>query len=56
MVQSSFSSVVDVKIGGAKLPPEFAPDLVDSHVDQGWGCRPRSGSRSATPTGCCSAS
>ncbi|MCI3240119.1 VgrG-related protein [Streptomyces spinosisporus] len=37
MVQSSFSSVVDVKIGGAKLPPEFAPDLVDSHVDQGVG-------------------
>ncbi|NEB05166.1 VgrG-related protein [Streptomyces sp. SID13726] len=37
MVQSSFSSVVDVKIGGAKLPPEFAPDLVDSYVDQGVG-------------------
>ncbi|MET9762123.1 VgrG-related protein [Streptomyces sp. NPDC006372] len=37
MVQSSFSSVVDVKIGGAPLPPEFAPDLVESYVDQGVG-------------------
>ena len=37
MVQSAFSNVVDVKIGGAKLPPEFAPDLVDSYVDQGVG-------------------
>ncbi|EFL35177.1 rhs element Vgr protein [Streptomyces viridochromogenes DSM 40736] len=37
MVQSAFSSVVDVKIGGAPLPPEFAPDLVESYVDQGVG-------------------
>ncbi|MCH5675687.1 VgrG-related protein [Streptomyces gilvus] len=37
MVQSAYSNVVDVKIGGAKLPPEFAPDLVDSYVDQGVG-------------------
>ncbi|MFI6661563.1 VgrG-related protein [Streptomyces sp. NPDC050523] len=37
MVQSAFSNVVDVKIGGAKLPPEFAPDLVESYVDQGVG-------------------
>lgn len=37
MVQSAYSTVVDVRIGGAKLPPEFAPDLVDCHVDQGVG-------------------
>ncbi|MGW3284521.1 VgrG-related protein [Streptomyces sp. NPDC001002] len=37
MVQSAYSNVVDVKIGGAKLPPEFAPDLVESYVDQGVG-------------------
>ncbi|MGI5458349.1 VgrG-related protein [Streptomyces sp. CA-249302] len=37
MVQSAYSTIVDVKIGGAKLPPEYAPDLVDSYVDQGVG-------------------
>ncbi|MFF8396609.1 VgrG-related protein [Streptomyces sp. NPDC016172] len=37
MVQSAFVSVVDVKIGGAPLPPEFVPDLVESYVDQGVG-------------------
>lgn len=37
MVRSAFSNVIDVKIGGAKLPPEFARALVDSYVDQGVG-------------------
>ncbi|KUN82064.1 type IV secretion protein Rhs [Streptomyces bungoensis] len=37
MVRSAFSNVVDVRIGGAKLPTEFARALVDSHVDQGVG-------------------
>ncbi|MGR4852892.1 VgrG-related protein [Streptomyces sp. LARHCF252] len=37
MVQSAFSNVVEVKLGGAKLPPEFARALVDSYVDQGAG-------------------
>ncbi|NMO32630.1 VgrG-related protein [Streptomyces sp. GMY01] len=37
MVQSAFSSVIDVRIGGAKLPPEYVSDLVDSYVDQGVG-------------------
>ena len=37
MVRSAFSSVVDVRIGGAKLPPEWSRALVDSWVDQGVG-------------------
>ncbi|QKW29665.1 VgrG-related protein [Streptomyces seoulensis] len=37
MVQSAFSNVIDVRVGGAKLPPEYAADLVDSYVDQGVG-------------------
>ncbi|MEU1401251.1 VgrG-related protein [Streptomyces sp. NPDC005728] len=37
MVRSAFSNVIDVRIGGAKLPPEFARALVDSYVDQGVG-------------------
>ncbi|MEW2295907.1 VgrG-related protein [Streptomyces sp. NPDC006743] len=37
MVHTAFSNVIDVKVGGAKLPPEFAADLVDSYVDQGVG-------------------
>ncbi|MEU6069940.1 VgrG-related protein [Streptomyces sp. NPDC047082] len=37
MVRSAFSNVIDVKIGGAKLPSEFARALVDSYVDQGVG-------------------
>lgn len=37
MVRSAFSTVVDVRIGGAKLPPTYARALVDSWVDQGAG-------------------
>ncbi|MEU6481564.1 VgrG-related protein [Streptomyces sp. NPDC047017] len=37
MVQSAYSNVIDVKVGGAKLPPEYAADLVDCQVDQGVG-------------------
>ncbi|WP_459751203.1 VgrG-related protein [Streptomyces sennicomposti] len=37
MVQSAFSNVIDVRVGGAKLPPEYASDLVDCYVDQGVG-------------------
>ncbi|MFH8617380.1 VgrG-related protein [Streptomyces sp. NPDC017979] len=37
MVRSAFSTVVDVKIGGAKLPPAYSRALVDSWVDQGAG-------------------
>ncbi|MER6920433.1 VgrG-related protein [Streptomyces spiralis] len=37
MVQSAYSNVVEVKLGGAKLPDEFEPDLVDCYVDQGAG-------------------
>ncbi|MHC3471805.1 VgrG-related protein [Streptomyces sp. 7R007] len=37
MVRAAFSNVVDVRIGGAKLPPEYARALVDSWVDQGVG-------------------
>ncbi|MBY8840846.1 VgrG-related protein [Streptomyces sp. SP2-10] len=37
MPKSAFSNVVDVRIGGAKLPPEFARALVDCYVDQGVG-------------------
>ncbi|MEU6369517.1 VgrG-related protein [Streptomyces sp. NPDC046931] len=37
MVRSAFSNVIDVKIGGRKLPSEFARALVDSYVDQGFG-------------------
>ncbi|MEU0051834.1 VgrG-related protein [Streptomyces sp. NPDC006309] len=37
MVRAAFSNVIDVKIGGGKLPSEYARALVDSHVDQGVG-------------------
>lgn len=37
MVKAAFSNVIDVKIGGAKLPHEYARALVDSWVDQGVG-------------------
>ncbi|MEW1824440.1 VgrG-related protein [Streptomyces sp. NPDC088196] len=37
MVKSAFSNVVEVKIGGAKIPSEYARYLVDSYVDQGVG-------------------
>ncbi|MGW6457702.1 VgrG-related protein [Streptomyces sp. NPDC055078] len=37
MVQSTFSAVIDVRIGGARLPPAYARALVDSWVDQGAG-------------------
>jgi phage protein D len=37
MVRLAFSNVVDVSIGGAKLPPSIADALVESHVDQGAG-------------------
>ncbi|EYT83613.1 MULTISPECIES: VgrG-related protein [unclassified Streptomyces] len=37
MVRPALSSVVDVKIGGAKLPIEFSRALVDCSVDQGVG-------------------
>ncbi|MFG3250788.1 VgrG-related protein [Streptomyces sp. NPDC048187] len=35
MVRPAFSSVVEVKIGGAKLPDDIAPMLTDGWVDQG---------------------
>ncbi|MFH8447292.1 VgrG-related protein [Streptomyces sp. NPDC018026] len=35
MVRPSFSSIVEVKIGGAKLPDNIAPMLTDGWVDQG---------------------
>ncbi|MFJ3040794.1 MULTISPECIES: VgrG-related protein [Streptomyces] len=35
MVRPSFSSIVEVKIGGAKLPDTIAPMLTDGWVDQG---------------------
>ncbi|MER7055504.1 MULTISPECIES: VgrG-related protein [unclassified Streptomyces] len=37
MVRPSFSSIVQVKIGGAKLPDDIAPMLTDGWVDQGVG-------------------
>ncbi|WP_405616621.1 VgrG-related protein [Streptomyces sp. NBC_00076] len=37
MVQSAYSSVIQVKLGGSPLPPDFAPLLVDGWVDQGLG-------------------
>ncbi|MEU6406411.1 VgrG-related protein [Streptomyces sp. NPDC046985] len=37
MPKTAFSNVVDVRIGGAKPPPDFARALVDSYVDQGAG-------------------
>ncbi|GAA4822898.1 VgrG-related protein [Streptomyces ziwulingensis] len=37
MVQTAFSSIMQVTIGGAKLPPEIAPMLVEGWVDQGAG-------------------
>ncbi|WP_328635947.1 VgrG-related protein [Streptomyces canus] len=37
MVRHAFSSIVEVKIGGAKLPSDIAPMLVEGWVDQGVG-------------------
>jgi phage protein D len=37
MVRTAFSNVIDVRIGGAKLPPQYSRALVDSWVDQGAG-------------------
>ncbi|MFF1481981.1 VgrG-related protein [Streptomyces sp. NPDC058301] len=37
MVQTAFSNIIRVTIGGAKLPPDIAPMLVDGWVDQGAG-------------------
>lgn len=37
MVRPAFSSIVEVKIGGAKLPDDIAPMLTDGWVDQGVG-------------------
>lgn len=37
MGQTTFSSVMDVRINGAKLPSEVAPLLVEGWVDQGVG-------------------
>ncbi|MFE9092873.1 VgrG-related protein [Streptomyces sp. NPDC007264] len=37
MVQSAYSSVIQVTLGGRPLPPEYAPLLVDGWVDQGLG-------------------
>ncbi|TQJ54423.1 VgrG-related protein [Streptomyces sp. NBC_00080] len=37
MVQSAFSSVIQVTLGGAPLPVDIAPLLVEGWVDQGLG-------------------
>ncbi|SES34618.1 Uncharacterized conserved protein, implicated in type VI secretion and phage assembly [Streptomyces sp. yr375] len=37
MVQSAFSSVIQVTLGGRPLPVDFAPLLVEGWVDQGLG-------------------
>ncbi|MFJ4838063.1 VgrG-related protein [Streptomyces sp. NPDC088746] len=37
MVQTAFSSIMQVTIGGAKLPAAIAPMLVEGWVDQGAG-------------------
>ncbi|WP_433328669.1 VgrG-related protein [Spirillospora sp. CA-294931] len=37
MVQSAYSSVVNVKLGGKALPRDLAPLLVEGWVDQGLG-------------------
>ncbi|MFG2679446.1 VgrG-related protein [Streptomyces sp. NPDC048392] len=37
MVRPAFSSIVQVRIGGAKLPDDIAPMLVEGWVDQGVG-------------------
>ncbi|MEW2044890.1 VgrG-related protein [Streptomyces sp. NPDC005476] len=37
MVQSAFSSVIQVTLGGGPLPVDIAPLLVDGWVDQGLG-------------------
>lgn len=37
MVQSAYSSVIQVTLGGSPLPPDFAPLLVEGWVDQGLG-------------------
>ncbi|MFJ3913767.1 VgrG-related protein [Streptomyces vinaceus] len=37
MVQPAFSSIMQVRIGGAKLPDDIAPLLVEGWVDQGVG-------------------
>ncbi|MFH9858876.1 VgrG-related protein [Streptomyces sp. NPDC017202] len=37
MVQSAYSSVIQVTLDGSPLPPDFAPLLVEGWVDQGLG-------------------
>lgn len=37
MVQSAFSSIIQVTLGGRPLPVDFAPLLVEGWVDQGLG-------------------
>ncbi|WP_395574285.1 VgrG-related protein [Streptomyces sp. BK79] len=37
MVRPAFSSIMQVRIGGAKLPDDIAPMLVEGWVDQGVG-------------------
>lgn len=37
MVRTAFSSVIQVSIGGAELPKDIAPLLVEGWVDQGAG-------------------
>ncbi|WP_037910874.1 VgrG-related protein [Actinacidiphila yeochonensis] len=37
MVRPAFSSVIDVRIGGAKVPSQYTSALVDAYVDQGVG-------------------
>ncbi|WP_255948521.1 VgrG-related protein [Streptomyces odontomachi] len=37
MVQSAFSSIIQITIGGQQLPRDYAPLLVDGWVDQGMG-------------------
>lgn len=37
MVQPAFSSIMQVRIGAAKLPDDIAPLLVEGWVDQGVG-------------------
>ncbi len=56
MVRPAFSSIVQVRIGAAKLPDDIALMLVDGWVDQGIGVPAPSASPSATPTTWSSAS
>jgi len=37
MVRPAFSNVIDVRIGGAKVPAQYTSALVDAYVDQGVG-------------------